>query len=295
MAIAQGLTTGLSAVIITNSKISAIKSLNRLLEVTEHIVIVTNSKEDLAHNGNLKIIYSKSQNYAYLRNLGAYYANTTHIFVIDSDELMDDTLINSLENLDFKFRLYCVKVNMYIGSYKMMMTTKYGQRLYDKRYFFYIGRVHEGLFGSVKDCVKINGDISNFSQEDWQEWHRKAKRYTAQESIRWDLITRATYSLYVFFKHQGWRDGLLGVKWTIRSLQYIAMTLIYGRKGYMTLNPQDIKSRLSASEISQDEKNYISSVMKQYFDEDKSIPLQDMDSVTLDILEQISSPFISYS
>ena len=287
--------TGLSVVIITNSKISAIKSLNRLLEITDHIVIVTNSKEDLAPNENLKIIYSRSQNYAYLRNLGAYYANTTHIFVIDSDELIDDTLINSLKNMDFKFRLYCIRVNMYIGSYKMMMTTKYGQRLYDKRYFFYTGRVHEGLYGPVKDCVRIDGDIRNFSQEDWREWHRKAKRYTSQETIRLDLITRATYSIYVFFKNQGWRDGILGVKWTLRSLQYIAMTLVYGRRGYITLNPKDIKSHLSAPEISQDEKNYISSVMEKYFDGDRSSSLQDMDSVTLDILEQISSPFISYS
>ena len=87
----------------------------------------------------------------------------------------------------------------------------------------------------------------------------------------------------------------MGVKWTLRSLQYIAMTLVYGRRGYITLNPKDIKSHLSAPEISQDEKNYISSVMEKYFDGDRSSSLQDMDSVTLDILEQISSPFISYS
>lgn len=284
---------GITTVIITNVPISDIKSLKKVLEISDKIIVVTNRLEDSYSDRKLSLIYSKSQNYAYLRNLGAYYADTTHIFVIDSDELIDDSLITALKNIDYKQKLYCMKVSMYIGSYKMMMTSNYGNRLYDKRYFFYIGRVHEQLFGSVKKCFKVDGEISNFSQENWDEWYRKAIRYTSQENIKWDLLLRSTYPLYAFFRYQGWRDGVLGIKWTLKRLQYIIMIFLHGQRGYKTLNPENILKLISVSNISIEEKKFISFILKQHFQTNHVPFFKRDDIVNSDFLEQISSPFFS--
>ena len=290
----ENLKEGLTAVIVTNDKITNIKSLEEIMKITDDVVIVTNRQEDSLTRDNLRIIYSNSQNFSYLRNLGAYYAKTTHILSIDSDELVDNILIQELKKIDFKKKLYCVRVNMYIGDYKMSMSSTYVQRIYHKGYFFYIKRVHEVLYPRKKECKKLNGNTSNFSQKDWNEWFIKAKKYASEEHIDFILIFRTFHPFILFFSHQGWRDGLFGVKWTLRSFQYRLMIYLYGKKGYITLKPNEIRYHISENTLSKDEREYIEFILKQYFGNSSlSIPKNKHPFVN-DVLEQISSPFIRY-
>ena len=184
---------GLTAVIVTNVKITNINSLEDIIKIADDVIIVTNKQEDLSARDNLRIIYSNSQNFAYLRNLGAYYAKTAHILSIASDELMDNILIQELKKIDFKEKLYCVRVTMFIGNYKMSMASTYLQRIYHRGYFLYVRRVHEVLYPRIKECRKLNGNINNLSQKDWNEWFIKAKKYTSEEHIDFSLIFRTFY------------------------------------------------------------------------------------------------------
>ena len=289
---------GITVVIITNRRVSEIKSLQIVLEIADKIVIVTNQQEELLKYNKIRIIYSRSQNYAYLRNLGAYYAETTHVFVIDSDEEMDELLIDSLKKINCKEILYCINIKAFIGSKEIHMTERYNPRVYNKNYFYYRGRVHEALYGEFERCIRLNGNISNFSQDNWKEWSKKAMRYVSQERIEGRLLLRMFRPFFSFFKKQGWKDGVTGVKWTLKGFQYMLMIFIFGKRGYFTLDPEKIKCLLSTTLITREEKNYISMILVNHFENHEIISTQNHAELKLklkiDILEQISSPFIKY-
>ena len=285
---------GITVVIITNRRVSEIKSLYIVLEIADKIVIVTNQQEEPLQYNKMRIIYSLSQNYAYLRNLGAYYAETTHVFVIDSDEEMDDLLVDSLKKINCEEILYCINIKAFIGDKEINMAQRYNPRIYNKNYFYYRGRVHETLYGESERCIKLNGNISNFSQGNWREWSKKAMRYVSQEHIEGRLLLRMFYPLFSFFKSQGWKDGVTGVKWTLKGFQYMLMIFIFGKRGYFTLHPEKIKRLLLTDIITTEEKNYISMILANHFEIREIMSTQKWLKLEKEILEQISSPFIKY-
>lgn len=285
---------GITAVIITNHRVSEIKSLHIVLEIADKIVIVTNQQEELLKYKKIRIIYSPSQNYAYLRNLGAYYAETTYVFVIDSDEEMDELLIDSLKKINCEEILYCINVTAFIGNRKINTTQRYNPRIYNKNYFYYSGRVHETLEGKYERCIRLNGNISNFSQDNWREWFKKARRYVSQEHIEARLLLRLFYPFFSFFKMQRWEDGVTGVKWTMKGFEYMLMIFIFGKRGYFTLDPERIKHLLLTDIITTEEKNYISMILANHFENHEIISTQKLLKLKIEILEQISSPFIKY-
>lgn len=285
---------GITVVIITNRKVSEIKSLYIVLEIADKIVIVTNHQEEPLQYNKMRIIYSLSQNYAYLRNLGAYYAETTHVFVIDSDEEMDELLVDSLKKINCEEILYCINIKAFIGNKEINMAQRDNPRIYNKNYFYYHGRVHETLNGESERCIKLNGNISNFSQDNWREWSKKAMRYVSQEHVEGRLLLRIFFPLFSFFKRQGWKDGITGVKWTLKGFQYMLMILIFGKRGYFTLHPEKIKRLLLTDIITTDEKNYISMILANHFENHEIISTQKWLKLKIELLEQISSPFIKY-
>lgn len=288
------LNKGITAVIITNRLMSEIKSLEAVLEITDKVVIVTNRQEIPSTSNNIRIIFSTSQNYAYLRNLGAYYAETSHILVIDSDEVLDDDLIAELNRISFERKMYCVNIKAFVGVKEVTMAQRYNPRIYDKRNFFYIGRVHETLTGNMYECIKLKGNILNFSQEDWKEWYKKAKRYTALERIEGRLILRSIYPFFNFFRMQGWRDGFTGMKWTWKAFQYMTMVFIFGKTRYVVLKPEKIRELIFSDTITKEEREYISMTLSVYFNDLEESDHSKIDKILLDMLEQLSSPFVRY-
>lgn len=286
--------SGITCVIITNRKISEIKSLEAVLEITDKVIIVTNRQENTSISNNIRIIYSTSQNYAYLRNLGAYYAETTHILVIDSDEILDDTFIQEVKEISYEAKIYCVNIKAFVGVKEVSMAQRYNPRIYNNREFVYIGRIHETLAGKRDDCIKLKGSIFNFSLEDWKGWYEKAKRYTSQERIEGRLILRSIYPLFNFFKMEGWRDGLVGMKWTLKAFQYVTMVFLYGKRGYVALKPEEIEQLILTDTVSKEEREYISAILSKYFRSPREQHSSKKDIISLDMLEQISSPFVRY-
>ncbi|WMT44430.1 MAG: hypothetical protein RE469_09540 [Cuniculiplasma divulgatum] len=285
---------GITCVIITNHQISEIKSLKTILEITDKVIIVTNRRENPSTSNSIRIIYSSSQNYAYLRNLGAYCAETTHILVIDSDEILDDTFLKEVKQISYEAKMYCVNIKTFVGVKEVSMAQRYNPRIYDNREFVYIGRVHEALTGNRNDCIKLKGSIFNFSQENWKGWYEKAKRYTSQERIEGRLILRSIYPFFNFFKMEGWRDGLTGMKWTLKAFQYMAMVFLYGKRGHVTLKPEEVKQLILTETVSKEEREYISAVLSKYFRSPGEQHSSEKDIISLDMLEQISSPFVRY-
>ena len=285
---------GITCVIITNRQISEIKSLQVVLEITDKVIIVTNRQENLSTSDNIRIVYSTSQNYAYLRNLGAYYAETTHILVIDSDEILDDTFIKEVKQISYEAKMYCVNIKAFVGVKEVSMAQRYNPRIYNNREFVYIGRLHETLTGKRDDCIKLKGSIFNFSLEDWKGWYEKAKRYTSQERIDGRLILRSIYPFFNFFRMAGWRDGFTGIKWTLKAFQYMTMVFLYGKKGYVVLKPEEIKQLILTDAVSKEEREYISAILSKYFHNQGEPHRSKKYKISLEMLEQISSPFVRY-
>lgn len=283
---------GLTAVIITNRKISEIKALEKIRMFTDNIVIVTSIPDESAQLDGTKIIHSRSKNFAYLRNLGAFYADTTHIITIDSDEEPDELLVKEIKQCDLMHPLYNFEVSTYFDQRKMNVTTHLSNKIYDKRCFIFIGSVHEQLLGSLKNPITLKGALSNYSQENWNEWYQKAKRYTSLEKKDFNVLLRALYPILIFFSKKGWRDGILGVRYTIKGIEYIFLVLVRGRRNYMTLSINQINFLIKEDGFNHFERDFISWVIENFLSDDRTVNRMINNLPFADLLEQISSPFI---
>ena len=72
------------------------------------------------------------------------------------------------------------------------------------------------------------------------------------------------------------------------------MIYIYGKRGYITLKPDEIRYHISENTLSEDEREYIEFILKQYFENSTFSISPNEDHFIKDILEQISSPFMRY-
>ncbi|MEM4091232.1 MAG: hypothetical protein QXQ46_10940, partial [Thermoplasmatales archaeon] len=220
-------------VVITN--VPSIRSLEVLKELFSEIIIVTNVPKDYFYEEKYKgckIINSNSQNFAYLRNLGAYYAPTPYIFVIDSDEEIDNLLINSISTCKLDRSSYSFQTKMYFGDKLLNISESNQVRLYDKNVHFFIRRVHEILYGN-RQTELLPGLIINKSYNDWNHYKTKRSKYVALDYKNWKLLFRILLPIYNFLRRQGWRDGVLGLKWTWASIIYVVMVLFYGKSKHI--------------------------------------------------------------
>ena len=293
MQVNRNLKKGLTAVIITNRRISEIKALEKVRSFVDKTVIVTSLAEDTIDLEGVKVVHSNSRNFAYLRNLGAFYAETTHIITIDSDEDPDEILIEEIKQCDLDNSLYNFEVSSYFNQSKMNITTHLSNKIYDRTKFIFTGSVHERLYGDRKNPITLKGTLSNYSQANWDEWYQKAKRFTSLEVKNLNVLLRALYPIYIYFSKEGWKDGFLGLRYTIKGVEYVFLILVRGRMNYITLSIDQINSKIKEGRINNLEREFIRWIVQHYFSNDKCDSRLLNAFPYIDLLEQISSPFIA--
>lgn len=284
-----------SFIIVTNENKNAALLAERLLKRGFGIVIVAESLEgfnDLSSkdtNERVRIVISASKNIAYKRNLGVYFSRGNWVIHIDSDEIFDDSFINSIHDIDDNYDTYRVLTLGIFSDFILHQWLFYNFRIFKREICHYIGSAHERVPLSSTKIGTINGIIANKSYENWKHYWQKFSVKTSKEpkSIKnFFMKLLAPFFLYLF--NDGAKDGKLGIKILITSILYPFVFIINGRTSYKTLPIKHLTNKLkSCRELHPSERDYITKKINEL--ENGKIP---NGSSYLEELEQISSPFL---
>ena len=282
----------LTIVVITNRKISEIAAIDLLPQISDSIIIVSSIAGDEPVDKNFKVIYSQSRHFSYLRNLGAFYAQTPYVLAIDSDEKLSDNFAGELRALKIVSDLYCIETRMFLGNKELKSAKLNSVRLYNKEKYFFIGKVHERLYGPKIECKSIPVTISNHSYSSWENEKERSKKVAmrGRKSIR--LILSTLYPIVNYFKNAGWTDGFDGVKWTYRGIIAAILRMAYGSKHFEILEEPEIRKKLEVDTISETERKYILHMINYSYNQTNIDGIETNRKVLLDVREQISSVFL---
>lgn len=217
-------------VLAKNNEKTIEKTLKSLIEFDD-VVIYDNGSIDktieIAKSfSNVNLIQGEFKGFGWTKNKASSFALNDWILVIDSDEVVDDKLLNELKNrkLDNK-TVY--KLN-FKAFYKDIQVKYCGwnnqkiKRLFNKKITSYNSNdVHEDIITNNLKIEELKGNVEHYSYHTISEFIIKADRYStlfAQNNVgkKSSSPAKAFFNgLYSFIKtyifKQGFRDGYIGL------------------------------------------------------------------------------------
>ena len=224
----------LSAVVIThNAKDTINRCLDALLQVTDDVVVVDSG----SHDGTSEICLSKSvhylqkdwEGYAANKNFGGLHTKHDYILSIDSDEILSDELIKSIQeefgkkDLKDAYKLnfltsYCGKWIRY-GSWN----PEWHIRIFNKNKIqWQVQEVHETLnINSSHSVSTLEGKVLHYSYPTIEKHLQKIETYTSlfaqrafKSGIKSNLIKAYGSAIFTFLSSYllkfGFLDGYYG-------------------------------------------------------------------------------------
>ena len=164
----------LSVVIITfNEERNIERCLKSVQEVADEIIIIdsnsTDKTLDICHKYNTTIFQQKWLGYSEQKNFGNNKANFNYILSLDADELLSDTLKQSILELKekgFKGAYQFNRLNNYCGKW-IHHSSWYPDkklRLWNKKEGQWQGDIHETVvFPNTTDITHLKGDLLHYS------------------------------------------------------------------------------------------------------------------------------------
>jgi len=177
----------ISAVIIVKNGASTIKNtLDALLEF-EDVVVYDNGSDDGTQDicrkyNNVNLIEGEFLGFGPTKNKAASFAKNDWIVIIDSDEVIDDELLNTFKTkiLD-KNTVYILNFHAY---YKDIQIKHCGwnnqkiKRVYNKKSTrFNDNMVHENIIDNNMNTELLNGNIKHYSYNSISDFIIKTDRY----------------------------------------------------------------------------------------------------------------------
>ena len=154
--------------------------IRKLNNVKVNHVFVVDKREKfkfLENYQNYVVIETKSKHFAYLLNLGIFYAKTKWVMEVDSDEELDENLLLSLTNLDDECDYYTVKKKaLFMGKSYNYLTRNFVV-IIKKNLCYYNGAVNERTNTKKLKGCHLNGELTNNSYDDWNVYWRKFYKY----------------------------------------------------------------------------------------------------------------------
>ncbi|WP_418179811.1 glycosyltransferase family 2 protein [Aliarcobacter lanthieri] len=217
-------------VLAKNNEKTIEKTLKSLIEFDD-VVIYDNGSIDktieIAKSfSNVNLIQGEFKGFGWTKNKASSFALNDWILVIDTDEVVDDKLLNELKNrkLDNK-TVY--KLN-FKAFYKDIQVKYCGwnnqkiKRLFNKKITSYNSNdVHEDIITNNLKIEELQGNVEHYSYHTISEFIIKADRYStlfAQNNVgkKSSSPAKAFFNgLYSFIKtyifKQGFRDGYIGL------------------------------------------------------------------------------------
>lgn len=227
---------GISAFILTfNSEKYLERILSKLSQACSEIVIVdsgsTDSTKMICEKFGCRILFRKLDNFKNQRTFAVEHCAYNLVLMIDSDEVPDDELVRSLNELRvaqaypeaYRIRREWVVLGKKIHAVYPVVSPDFPVRLFDKRFSNFENSpvVHEEPSG-YKSAGVLSGTLRHYTFENRQEMAQKLERYTSLSALtlrqkqkntgilqQW-LSSVAAFMKWYFVKG-GWKDGVTGI------------------------------------------------------------------------------------
>jgi glycosyltransferase involved in cell wall biosynthesis len=221
----------ISAVVLAKNNENTIKKTLDSLKTFIDVVVYDNGSTDKTIQiakqfKNINLIQGEFKGFGWTKNKAASYAKNNWIIIVDSDEVLSEILLNTLEtkNLDdtkvyqlnFKAFYKDIQVN-YCGWNNQKI-----KRVYNKSITSYNNNnVHEEIMTNKLDIELLDGDIKHYSYHTISQFIKKADHYSTlfannnagkKSSSPLKAILNAKYSfLKTYIFKRGFLDGYIGL------------------------------------------------------------------------------------
>lgn len=230
----------LSAYILTNNSERYIgEILAQLSRFADEIVVLDSGSSDstldiVGRFPLAKVFYRRFDNFKDQRNYAASLCQYDTVFFVDSDEIPDETLVNTINTMKtelmelgscgYRVTRYWYVMGRPVHSIYPIESPDHEIRLFDRRYVSFAPQsnlVHETLGGQTETRL-LDGSLTHRTFHTRQEMMDKAEQYTtlaAQDLIRRKhkisrinvlLSPIAAFIKWYFFK-RGFLDGRVGL------------------------------------------------------------------------------------
>lgn len=231
----------LTIIILTKNEEKNIKQIIiNAKQCTNQILVVdsgsTDSTVKFAEDAGAKVVYREWDNdFSAQRNFALQHVTTPWVFYLDADEFLDKELIDSIKNAlaknDNKQYSMLRRIHAFGFKYKHgIFKPDEVLRIFPFDKVHWEGKVHER---PVCDMPKerLKGYIEHYTYESWQDWWKKAGRYTsiwAEDAYKRNKKTSVGsaffHAAYGFFRayiiEAGFIDGWSGLYSSILHFIY---------------------------------------------------------------------------
>lgn len=233
-----------SVVIITKNEAHIIgKVLGSLSGLSDDIVIVDSGSTDgtveVCDRSGARVIHHIWKGYGEAKNTGNQAARHDWILSVDADEVLNDELRSSLQNVDlndrsavYRFR----RLNFFSGKLMRhgVWSNDFPTRLFNRQVAAWnLDEVHEGLdFNMQVRSVRLKGSLFHYTAEDPASYRKKMAKYARLNAEKYHRrgkrsgpIKKYLSPLFSFIKFYffrlGFLDGSQGLQICLIQSRYI--------------------------------------------------------------------------
>lgn len=234
----------LSAVVLTHNSERTLRACLASLTFADEILVIDDGSTDatvaIAKELGARVIsHAMAGDFSAQRRFGIQQCCGQWVLFIDSDEVVSDSLRNSIQQAVLKKDLFSFafsRVNRF-PHYRIehgSMRSDTVTRLFPKEGLTSEGRVHEKIL-SHYPTKRLEGTLLHYPYRDWSATIRKLDQYTSflaqQQSekgkktgvIVGTLIKPTWAFLKVYFINRGFLDGKMGLMFAIHHAYYTFM------------------------------------------------------------------------
>ena len=221
----------ISAVVLAKNNEATIKKTLEALCEFEDVVVYDNGSSDATMDiakefSNVNLVQGEFKGFGWTKNEAASYAKNDWILIVDSDEVVDDRLLETLQTkqLDEK----TVYILNFRAFYKEREVKHCGwnnqkiKRLYNKSVTKYNDNdVHEDIITDGRKTELLEGNMEHYSYQSIEQFVAKANTYSTlfaqnnagkKSSSPTKAFFNGAYSfIKTYFFKQGFRDGYVGL------------------------------------------------------------------------------------
>ncbi len=186
-----------------------------LKKICNEIIVLDSLSSDettnIAKNLGAKIYEQEFLGDGPQKKLASSFASNDWVFSLDSDERLEDDLIDFVQNLDLdasSFKAYSFKRRNFCGSKWIKAASFYPDRvirLYNKKYVNYnLSTSHAFINAKSR---KLDLHIRHYTYQSYTDWINKINFYSSQsaktlhsQGVKRSNIRPITHALFAFFK-----------------------------------------------------------------------------------------------
>ena len=221
----------ISAIVLAKNNDNTIKKTLQSLVAFEDVVVYDNGSTDNTMNivqefKNVNLIEGEFKGFGWTKNRAVSFAKNDWVIIIDSDEVIDEILLNTLKTkkldnntvyqLNFKAFYKDIQVQ-YCGWNNQKI-----KRMYNKKITSYnMNDVHEDIISDSLNIELLNGNVEHYSYHTISQFIIKADHYSTlfaqnnlgkKSSSPSKAIFNGIYSfIKTYFFKRGFLDGYVGL------------------------------------------------------------------------------------